>query len=69
MNALSTIVAILFLGVVASYLIKKLIETIINLIIIGQESKRPDLAKQRNGIVYNTKTKKLEADQSLILPF
>lgn len=69
MTALFSVVALLVLGGVASFLMKKLIETIINISIINKESKCPNLSKQRHGIIFNTKTNKLEADQSLILPF
>lgn len=51
------------------YLIKKLVENIANLSILLRKKNYYDVSKQKHGIVYNKKTKKLEADQSLILPF
>ena len=64
-----SVIGVILLGGVAMFLVKGLVEAIINLNVIKHEKQMPDLAKQRNGIVYNKKTKKLEADQSLILPF
>lgn len=69
MNALLSVIGVILLGGVAMYLIKELVEAIINLKVINREKQMPDLAKQRNGIVYNKKTHKLEADQSMILPY
>ncbi len=48
---------------------KKLIEGIINYSIISKKENKHDVSKQRHGIVYNKKDRKLEADQSTILPF
>lgn len=69
MNPIYSVAIILGLGFLAMFLVKKLIEAVINIIVLHKESKHPDLAKQCHGIVYNTESGKLEADRSLIVPF
>lgn len=59
----------LVLTIVAVLCYNKIIKCIAKLNIKSKKEYRYDIAKQRNGIVYNKKTKKLEADQSIILPF
>ena len=63
------LISMILLGVCAGFAAKKLIEGIINLSVILKKGNRFDVSKQKNGIVYNKKEKKLEADQSMILPF
>lgn len=63
------IIGMIFLGVCAGFAAKKLIEGIINLSVLLKKGNRFDVSRQKNGIVYNKKEKKLEADQSMILPF
>lgn len=63
------VVAVVLLSILAMFLIKKLVEGVFNLNVVLRKDNSRDISKQRNGIVLNTKTKKLEADQSLILPF
>ncbi|SCH63179.1 Uncharacterised protein [uncultured Bacteroides sp.] len=50
-------------------LIKKVVERIINLYALSKKESYYNIEKQRNGIVYNKENNKLEADQSIILPF
>lgn len=61
--------AILILGIAAIFFMKQIIENTIDLHVSCKNKNRYDVSKQRNGIVLNKRTKKLEADQSLILPF
>lgn len=60
------IIAFVILGV---FSLKRLFFAILNLNALRQYKKHPDPMNQRHGIVYNRKTKKLEADQSPILPY
>ena len=69
MDILLKVAAVVLLGILAMFLIKKLVEGVFNLKIVFKKDNLRYISKQRNGIVINTKTKKLEADQSLILPF
>lgn len=63
------IIGLVVTSIIIMYLIKKLVESIANLSILLRKRNYYDVSKQKDGIVYNKKTKKLEADQSLILPF
>lgn len=63
------ILALVVISVVIMYLIKKFVESICNLNVSLRKKNYYDVSKQKHGIVYNKKKKKLEADQSLILPF
>lgn len=51
------------------FFLKKIVESICNLSILLRKKNYYDVTKQRHGVVINKKTKKIEADQSLILPF
>lgn len=64
-----TLFAIVALSCIAVFLIRSIVETGIDLRVAMKEGKAPDRSKQKHSIVYNKKTQKLEADQSLILPF
>lgn len=69
---MSTILNILFLvvaGVMLVFLIKKAIFIIYNIAELNDKRSCLDSSKQRHGIVFNKRTKQLEADQSVILPF
>lgn len=68
MSIIIKILIIIALGVITMFFIKKFIESIFNLI-ASREKNSYDLSRQREGIVLNKDTKRLEADQSLILPF
>ena len=57
------------LGMVAIFLIKKMVEALYNILELRDKTNAYDTTKQRNGMVLNLRTKKLEADQSAILPF
>ena len=63
------VIGLVVTSIFIMYLIKKLVENIANLSILLRKKNYYDVSKQKHGIVYNKKTKKLEADQSLILPF
>lgn len=69
MSIFLKVVAVVLLSILAMFLIKKLVEGVFNLKVVLKKDNPRDISKQRNGIVLNTKTKKLEADQSLTLPF
>lgn len=62
------IMAIIVLGIATTYFAKKFIESIYNFIALGKKN-YADVTRQKHGIVFNKKTNKLEADQSLIVPF
>ncbi len=65
---MGSIVLLLIVGM-AMLCVAKIVEYIINLATLSKDDNYYNVAKQRNGIVYNKKSKKLEADQSIILPF
>ena len=69
MKLMTTCIALVLLTIVAMLCVKKIVECLLNIIIFSKKENRYNVAKQRNGIVYNKKTQKLEADQSIILPF
>lgn len=69
MKLMTTCIALVLLTIVAMLCIKKIVECLLNILIFSKKENRYNVAKQRNGIVYNKKTQKLEADQSIILPF
>ena len=48
---------------------KKFVESIFNLIFILKKKNWYDVSNQRHGIILNNETKKLESDNSIILPF
>ena len=69
MKLMTTCIALVLLTIVAMICVKKIVEWLLNILIFSKKENRYNVAKQRNGIVYNKKTQKLEADQSIILPF
>ncbi len=69
MKLMTTCIALVLLTIVAMLCVKKIVECLLNILIFSKKENRYNVAKQRNGIVYNKKTQKLEADQSIILPF
>lgn len=71
MSLIFKIIAVIALTIVAIFLIKKLAERIINLNVLYNKRDKYDLSKQKDGIVFNKKKgkEKLEADQTIILPF
>lgn len=69
MKLMTTCIALVLLTIVAVLCVKKIVECLLNILIFSKKENRYNVAKQRNGIVYNKKTQKLEADQSIILPF
>lgn len=69
MKLMTTCIVLVLLTIVAMLCVKKIVECLLNILIFNKKENRYNVAKQRNGIVYNKKTQKLEADQSIILPF
>lgn len=63
------ILAIIILTIAIMFFTKKFVESIFNLIFILKKKNWYDVSNQRHGIVLNKETKKLEADNSIILPF
>ena len=61
--------AIIVLCIAIVFFIRKFIESLFNLKVLLSKNNRNDVSKQRHGMVLNKKTGKLEADQSVILPF
>lgn len=47
---------------------EKGIRAFLNILVLYKYSKKSDSINQRHGMVFNERTKKLEADQSPILP-
>ncbi|MCU6771185.1 hypothetical protein [Bacteroides cellulolyticus] len=69
MKFLLIFIVLPILAITAMILIKKVVERIINLYALSKKESYYNIEKQRNGIVYNKENNKLEADQSIILPF
>ena len=69
MSIVIKVLAIIFLTIAIMFFIKKFVESIFNLNMSLRGKNYYDVSNQRHGIVLNKRTKKLEADQSLILPF
>lgn len=63
------ILAIIILTIAIMFFTKKFVESIFNLIFMLKKKNWYDVSSQRHGIVLNNETKKLEADNSIILPF
>ena len=69
---MKTILFIVFLIVTSVFVIhasRRIIEGIANLVVIFKRRRHTDLPVQSNGIVFNKKTGKLEADQTCVMPF
>lgn len=69
MSIIMKLLAIIILTIAIMFFTKKIVESIFNLKMSLRRKNYYDVSNQRHGIVLNKKTKKLEADQSLILPF
>jgi hypothetical protein len=72
MDVLFRILAMVILTVIICYLIKKLVESIFNLITLWETRKHPGRYPERfnrGGMVFNKKTRKLEADNHIKQPF
>ena len=63
------VLAFVLLTIGIMFFIKKLVESVINLIYLSKDKNFYDVSNQKHGVVLNKKTKRLEADQSVILPF
>ena len=62
------IIVLVLCTVIACWASKKIVESILNLISLSyNKSMRSNM--KRNGMVYNKNTKKLDADNSLTVPF
>lgn len=62
MTLIVKLLLVFILGMMAIFLIKKVVETVYNISELHDKSNACDITKQRNGIVFNTRTRKLEAD-------
>lgn len=72
MNTICTIIVLIALAILAMWLIKKLVETAWNLVVLYKASRDKNHPSRipSSGVVLNTKTKKLEAcGDKIILPF
>lgn len=63
------IIVLVLCAVIACYSVKKIVETAVNLRALYRGRKYPYGRIQSAGMVFNTKTGKLEADNREILPF
>lgn len=63
------VLAVVLLTIAIMFFIKKLVESVINLSYLSKDKNLYDVSNQKHGVVLNKKTKKLEADQSVILPY
>ena len=63
------VLAVVLLTIAIMFFIKKLVESVINLSYLSKDKNLYDVSNQKHGVVLNKKTQKLEADQSVILPF
>jgi hypothetical protein len=63
------VLAVVLFTIAIMFFIKKLVESVINLSYLSKDKNLYDVSNQKHGVVLNKKTKKLEADQSVILPF
>lgn len=58
-----------FLGILVVLAIKRMIFCILNIRALCSRKYRSNPMHQRHSIVYNKKTKKLESDHKIILPY
>lgn len=63
------IIGLIFCLVVACYAITKILKCALNLRAIYRDKKEPENTLKKASMVYNKKTKKLEADNHEVLPF
>ena len=62
------IIGLIFCMIIACIAVKKIVECMVNLILLARNKKTHNNIR-RTGMVYNKKTKKLEADNSQSVPF
>lgn len=62
------VLLIVFLGITVMFFTRKFIESVYN-VLASRKKHFHDSTRRHEGIVFNAKTGKLEADNSLILPF
>lgn len=63
------LIGIVILAVVALFSLKRIVFGILNLRALRSYRRDANPINQRHGMVFNRRTRKLEADQSPILPF
>lgn len=69
MELFFVIMALIALCILIVFLVGKLVRHLLNLSAIISNKNTTDVSLRSHGVVYNETTDKLEADQSLILPF
>ncbi len=69
MKLFFVVLALIALSILIVFLVGKLVRHLINLSAILSNRNTTDVALRSHGVVYNKTKDKLEADQSLILPF
>ena len=68
MKLLVQLLLIIFLGCLAMWLFRKLLWACIKFSVLIHAKKHPEDVPRTEGLVFNKKTKKLEADSRPILP-
>ena len=63
------IIVMFIAAIITMYFIRKIIECLLNLSVLFNKKNYYDGTLRHESMVINKRTKKLEADQSLILPF
>lgn len=69
MSLLIKLSLIVVLTAIAIFLFRKILFSVLNYRDVTNKEIAADITRQRNGIVFNTDTNKLEADQSVIPSF
>ena len=69
MKTILFIVLLIVASVLVIHASRRIIEGIANLVVVFKSRRHIDLPVQRNGIVFNKKTGKLEADQTYVMTF
>ena len=68
MKLLIQLLLILFVGCLAMWIFRKLLWACIKFSVLNHAKKHPEDVPRTEGLVFNKKTKKLEADSRPILP-
>ena len=69
MKVILTVLITIAACAIVVWALTRLVETIYNIKALRKAARCPDETKQQQGIIYNKRTHKLEADQSPITPF
>ena len=69
MKTILFIVLLIVANVFAIHTSRRIIDGIGNLVVVFKRRRHTDFPVQSNGIVFNKKTGKLEADQTYVMPF